>query len=170
MALFFLFIMFQANGQEFPEDNSHTINNDINKFVGTWKWTNQDKSFTIILKKETILYPMGTNITVDNLIGFHKYTVNNVIIENSTEYSNTSYWDRKTTIFGKTRDNPNKVMGSFEHLSKNKSVNFTIEYIDATHFKLLSLEQRTDLYLLNTGESPRLPGISLPQNIIFTKQ
>ncbi|APY01394.1 DUF6705 family protein [Lacinutrix venerupis] len=50
-------------------------NNDFNKFIGTWKHTNGNEEFTIILKKKTLVSRTLNNITyyTDYLYGEYKY-------------------------------------------------------------------------------------------------
>ena len=59
------------------------LNNDLNKFEGTWKWENGNNSFTIVLeKKEQILFSRSNQYN-DLLIGEYKYVENGVEIVNS---------------------------------------------------------------------------------------
>lgn len=165
-------LMLNCNAQNnTPQNGQHIVDNDLNKFVGDWIWTNGSKSFKIILKKEIILLPQGTNITADVIIGFHEFKINGNSIENSTQFINSTLLDNKSTIFGWTRPDFNNIfVGNIFHQSKNKNINFEIEYIDATHFKLKKLKEIEGVFLIAPGQTAKLSGISLPQNIIFTKQ
>jgi hypothetical protein len=69
------------------------------------------------------------------------------------------------------KDIPNKIGGGITHISKkNKNIRYEIEYIDATHIKLVSLKNTEGIKLIFPGEPPHDSSISLPQNIILTKQ
>jgi Family of unknown function (DUF6705) len=59
------------------------VDNDFDKFVGTWKWTENNSSFTIILKKITNMYDEEANFYEDFLMGEYQY------IENGIEKVNT---------------------------------------------------------------------------------
>ena len=77
--------------------NASNLNSNINKFVGTWIWTNGTESLVLIFKKENILLPLEGNIRADVLYGFHQYKVNNIVIESSTQYSNSNYTNKHGT-------------------------------------------------------------------------
>lgn len=166
-----LFI-FECKAQnDLPQDGDNILNNNINKFVGTWNWSENGKSLQIILKKENVKLRVGMNLRADVLIGFHKYIENGVEIENSTQYSNTNYIDNKSTIFGGAGKNEtNTINGGIRHITKNKSIKFEIEYIDSTHIKLVELKDYPGLRVNVPGKPPYDWSISLPQNIILTKQ
>nr|WP_314494121.1 DUF6705 family protein [uncultured Chryseobacterium sp.] len=149
---------------------SNNLNNNINKFIGTWNWSEGGKSFQLILKKESIKLPMTGNVRGEMLYGFHKYVDNNAVIENSTQFAGTTYLDKKSTVLGSSYDNPNIIKGNIQHIAKNKGVNMIIEYIDATHIKLLSLKNFEGTKVNFPGETPYDSSITLPQNIILTKQ
>ena len=58
------------------------LNNDLDAFVGTWKYQNGNTSFTISLKKVEQAETFGNNIT-DKLIGEYRYVENGIEIVNS---------------------------------------------------------------------------------------
>lgn len=157
---------------QIPQDGDNILNSNLNKFVGTWNWSSGGKSLQLVLKKENVKLPFGNNIYADRIIGFHKYIDNGAAIENSTQYSSEAFsMQGNSTIYGSTENgNSNKLSGSMTHKSKNKSVNFEIEYIDATHLKLVKLENREGMKINLPGQPPYDWSISLPQNIILTKQ
>ncbi len=151
--------------------NSNNINDNINKFIGTWVWDAPNESLQLIFKKENILLPIQGNVRADILFGFHKYNKNNAEVENSIQFSYTNYIDKKSTLLGYTLQNPNKLEGGITHISKNnKSVRFEIEYIDANHIKLISLKNPEGIRINVPGKPPYDPSITLPQDIILTKQ
>ena len=149
-----------------PNDGDNITNDNINKFTGTWYWSNGIESLKIVLKKENILLPFGKNIRTDALYGFHIYIKNGIIVENSTDFINTTYNDKKHTVFAiGDKDNPNTLGLGIGHLSKHKSVEATIEMIDSTHIKIVKLENYEGIRFGKFDWS-----ISLPQNITLTKQ
>ncbi len=157
---------------QIPQDGDNILNNHINKFVGTWNWSAGGKSLQLVLKKENVKQPFGNNIYADVIIGFHKYMDNGSTIENSTQYSSETFsMQGNSTIYGSTENNnPNKLSGGMTHKSKNKSINFEIEYIDANHIKIVKLKNRSGMKVTVPGQPPYDWSISLPQNIILTKQ
>ena len=59
------------------------VDNDFNKFIGTWKYTNGNTSFTIVLDKEIKNQPLSNSNYQDMLVGEYQY------IENGVEKANT---------------------------------------------------------------------------------
>ncbi len=151
--------------------NAQNINHNIDKFVGTWIWANGNESLVLIFKKENILLPLEGNIRADILYGFHQYAKNNTVLESSTQYSNGSYLDKKSTLLGYSLENSNKLEGGITHISKNnKNVTYEIEFIDPTHIKLVNLKNPEGIQINFPGQPPYDSSISLPQNIILVKQ
>lgn len=157
---------------QIPQDGDNILNNDINKFVGIWSWSSAGKSLQLVLKKENVKLPFGNNIYADRIIGFHRYIDSGSIIENSTQYSSETFsMQGNSTIYGSTENgNPNKLSGGMTHKSKNKSVNFEIEYIDSTHIRLVQLKNTSGIKVRKLTDPPFDSSIGLPQNIILTKQ
>lgn len=148
-------------------------NPNLDKFIGTWKWQSGNKSFTIVLKKQNItLPPINKNVTADIIYGFHQYNNGNEIFESSMSFQSTNFNDKKSTILslGSISTNYNELNGTISHLSKNKSVNFEIEYINATQIKLVSLKNPPGIKLVIGNQPDYDWEITLPQNIILTKQ
>lgn len=154
-----------------PQDGDNLLNDNINKFIGTWNWSSGGSSLQLVFKKENILLPVGNNVRTDILYGFHKYIQNNINIEDSTQFINTSYQDKKSTFFAIGAENfPNKLKGTMTYISKNKSVNLEFEFIDATHIRLVSIKNLDGIRINVAGKSAFDWSISLPQNITLTKQ
>ncbi len=78
--------------------------------------------------------------------------------------------NKKGTLLGSSFDNPNILSGSIQHTTKNKSVRYEIEYIDTTHIKLVKLENYEGIRIDVPEKPPHDSSITLPQNIILTKQ
>ncbi|WP_419868523.1 DUF6705 family protein [Chryseobacterium sp. CT-SW4] len=146
-------------------------NHNIDKFIGNWIWKEGGNTFELIFKKENISLPIQGNVRADALYGFHKYVSNNILIEDSTIYSNINYNAKKTTLLGYTLKDPNVLKGGITHLSKNnKNVEFEINYIDSTHIKLVKVQNYPGTKINIPGQIPYDSSISFPQNIILTKQ
>lgn len=156
---------------QFPNAGDNVKNDNVDKFIGTWLWHNGNDSLLFIFKKENV-YVKGFDIHMDVLIGFHKFVKNGVVIENSTEYINTWQNDGHSTLYGGTDRivNLNTLTTFIEHTSKNKSVNAEIQYIDSNHIKIISIENPEGMKIRFPGEAPYDWSISIPTNIIFTRQ
>lgn len=168
----FLLLIVNCKAQNtFPKEGDNILNNDINKFAGTWKWEGNGQIFKIILKKENVKIPVNFNLHGDVLYGWHEYIINGSTIESNMQNINTPFSNKSYSLFAMgSKDNSNQLSLGITHLSKNKSVNAIIDYIDATHIKLVSLKNPEGLRLNYPGEPPFDPSITLPQNIILTKQ
>lgn len=67
------------------------IDNDFNKFVGTWKYETSNSTIIIQLQKRTMHYDATNNIYYDMLVGEYQYIVNGVTIVNTlSNLSNTN--------------------------------------------------------------------------------
>lgn len=115
---------------------ANNLNTDLDRYVGSWKWEGNGKTFIWVMKKQNIqIPPFDKNIKADIIYGFHKYMEGNTVVENSLEYANTMFGDKKSTIFGDmgVLGTSTTLEGSIKHLTKNrKNVNFIIEYLDPT--------------------------------------
>jgi len=171
ITILLMLIMTLVKSQNYPQPNTNDLDSNLNKFVGKWIWQNGNNNFTLILKKENALMPFPENYHSDIIIGFHKFTNNGLIIEDFSMFNATNFADKKWSIFAITDYmNKNLLSGSISHKSKNKSVEFEIEYIDATHIKVISLKNSPGLKVSVPGQPPFDWSITLPQNIILTKQ
>lgn len=151
-----------------PEPNGNIANPSLDKFIGTWVWSNGTESLTLVLKKENILLPFFENSRADVIIGFHMFKQGNAIVESSLSYVNTNYSDKRFTILaGNTVgvDNPNKIGGTIENTAKNK----------LGQLKLVinsSLDQLS--WTLNNSEGVRIGKFdytfSYPLSLILQKQ
>lgn len=155
----------------YPQDGDNMLNNNIDKFIGTWKWEDNGQVFRIVLKKENVKLPVNMNLRGDVLYGWHEYTINGSVQESDMQYLNSPFINKKHSLFSMgSVDNPNHLKLAIKHLSKNKSVSGVVEYIDSTHIKIVKIEDYPGLKVNLPGKPPFDWSISLPQNIILTKQ
>lgn len=160
-----------VKSQNYPQPNSNYIDPHLDKFAGTWLWQNGNNSLKLILQKENTLMPFPENYHSDVIIGFHKFINNGSTVEDFFPFTNTNFSNKKWSILaGVDKNNKNLLNGFIYHNSKNKSVEFVIEYIDSTHIKLMSLKNSPGTKVTIQGQPAFNWSISLPQNIILTKQ
>lgn len=167
-----LFFNTNCKAQTYPKPGDHFYDNGVDKFVGTWLWIDGNNSFKITLKKEHVSFMPLTKVDIysDVLYGFHKMIKNSIVEESSLDFSNTTFQDKKWTILTSSDDEkPNILRGTIRHLSKNKSVVLIIEYIDANHIKIISIKNSEGVKF-STPDNPYDSSISLPENIILTRQ
>ncbi|POR26787.1 hypothetical protein BWK58_05165 [Flavobacterium columnare] len=156
-----------------PALGSNIADPNIDKFVGTWYWEGNGKSLQFILKKENVDFMpiIKMDYKLDMIVGVHKYIENGVIIEDSTPFKSGTYADKKTTVSGSTINNgANLLTGSIKHLTKDKFINFKILYIDSKHIKILKLENPYGFHVRKPEDAPFDYSISLPSDIILTRQ
>ena len=151
-------------------------NPELDKFIGIWTGINNGKSITLELKKVKIHVPtlipsFSENKCYDAIFGFHKFIVNGSEIESTLNLSNSTVYEKKWTVLGGTEEsNINRISGTLEHISKNKSIKFRITYIDPTHIKIESLENLPGVRINEPGKPPYDSSIDIPSCIILTKQ
>lgn len=63
---------------------SQITNNELDKFIGTWKWTSGNDTVIIVLQKQVTNLPNGTSNEI--LVGWHKYIENGQLIQSSLQY------------------------------------------------------------------------------------
>jgi hypothetical protein len=68
------------------------VNNELNKFAGTWKYTGPNNtSFTIVLQKKVMVKHPYENHYEDILVGEYKYVSNGVELINTLPNLNTNF-------------------------------------------------------------------------------
>lgn len=100
LALLFLFNMSNAQTSIYLSGGYESgiyykdIDNDLDKFVGTWLYTHGNTSFKIILKKRVHTYSQAGNYHNDLLVGEYQY------IQDGIEYINTlNNIDNNPTVY-----------------------------------------------------------------------
>lgn len=154
-------------------------NNDLDKFVGTWKWINPTNSNTYFeINFFKVLYWNPNNINnhfEDTILGNYKYVENGVVITNTLTWN--TYNDLYSNTFPVIMSNVEKplfkeLLINMRDVAKNKTckANFNIIDLNATtltaNWKLISTDQiRVGQNLPNVQQ-----GFSIPTDIILTKQ
>lgn len=154
-----------------PKPGDNILDPGADKFVGNWLWQEGTTSLTIILKKENVLIPFIKDVRADFTLGYHKFIKDGIVVEDYTMFSNKNFSDKKNSITsGTDSDNRNILNGYIIHSSKDKSIKFELEYIDANHIKLRNLKNKEGVKIRVPGQPAYDWSISLPQNIILTRQ
>ena len=82
-----MFFMSLAKAQE-PQQNENRLNPTLDKFVGTWLWTNMNgDTLKVVFTKQNFLFLPSINFRTDVLVGFHYYKVKSLVKPNSTQVS-----------------------------------------------------------------------------------
>ena len=167
--LIFIFITLTLFGFTQPPPNgSYVINNDINKFVGTWKYKNGNDIFIIKLIKVKFDFK---DYFEDILIGSHEYIKNGVQVESSLDNFNLLPTNHKQrNVFLHKVDatySPDCVVGLIKEITKNKFLTLQLTYISkATPELIWKSDLPEGVY---TDPNFQL-GHTLPKNLVLIKQ
>ena len=147
------------------------VNNDINKFVGIWRWSSGNDTVEITLQKQNYHNQFQT------LCGWHKYVKNGILIESSYQYigrdinvdfsSNDA--DFKTTLNGSCYPStPNNIFFTrFWDLSLHKNFNLFLNMLPgSTTQATWKLRQPRGVYVGPPGKNGLF---TLPRDLIMTK-
>ena len=151
-----------------PQPNGNITNSSIDKFIGTWVWSNGTETLTLVLKKENILLPFLENSRSDMIIGFHKFEQGNTIVESSISYVNTNYSDNHSTITGVNVvgvDNPNELICSITNIAKNKSGDLKLVINSSLNQLTWTLKNREGIKIGNYDFT-----FSYPRSLTLQKQ
>lgn len=145
-------------------------NNILNKFIGTWKYENNGKVFTINLQKSEMIKLI--NYYVDELNGYYKYTDGSLTIVDTSNYPiNKS----KLTGAWLWENNPDKVSLIFSDPERDRlSCKVTLTYSNQSGVEKL----HWDLKVKTIFQQKIAPGVTLkpgtdvrvPTNVELIKQ
>ena len=172
IASVFMLLLYSVNAysqNHVPKPGDVILNPNFDKYVGTWKWENDGKSFVIIFKKINGQFPINVNYSGDMLIGYHEYKDNGSVVESSLAFVNSQPSQKLYTIisaFKSSTPTPNELLTGITHISKNKSVQVKIEYLDPTHIKIVSFSNYQGIKI-STPTYTYDPAISFPDNIFL---
>lgn len=146
--------------------------NEMDKYVGTWKWTQGTKEFILTLIKQKHHYNEtgNDNYYRDRLVGYYQYKENGVIVaDTSSDDLNKDF--RVKVIFVLTCQS-DIISISFEDYKKNKEYDIYLEKLSSTQIKFDGKE-RGDVLVSRSGPgnyAPIYPGNTFPLNMVLTKQ
>ena len=150
-----------------PTPGSNIINNNINKFEGTWQWISGTDTLILKLKK---LNTSFDTYTEDVLMGVHKYVKNGSVIEdalNRFDSITINFKKRTALLYQNLGDDTSKVIGSLKDLTKKKTNNLFLEYVAGTPPTIIWHLETTE----GTFIDPNFQyGLTMPKDIILTKQ
>jgi hypothetical protein len=99
------------DGPTYAESNKYykDLYNDLDRFVGTWLFTNGNTSLTITLQKKVRM--QDGNFFEDVLVGGYKYVVNGLTVVNTLPLLSNNYsQQQKYTLFGNTIIGPSSIL------------------------------------------------------------
>lgn len=151
--------------------SSYAQKPEMDKYVGTWKWTSGNDSFEIILRKEKVFDISKDDLSCEDvIIGFHKYIKNGVVVESSLQHQNTTFTQRMFSIFG-VGEVPGQILwAGLDILSNGNHVKMELKYTDASHLFIKSIKNYQGVQLIPVGTPIPSSEIIFPDNIVLTKQ
>ena len=147
------------------------INNDLNKFIGTWRSVSGTDTTELVLQKQVY------QNSYEMLVGWHRYVKNGVLIQSSFQYIgrdvNIDFYnddvDLKTTLRGFTRPSgpKNVFFNLFFDLTLHKpfEVRFNMLANSTTQASWKITKAGANL----VGKPAYVNGCTLPINLIFNK-
>lgn len=145
----------------------------LDKFVGTWKYTNGNEEFTIkIIKVEKTDFSGTRNYYIDALFGGYKYVKNGNILVDRLSFTTDIYdFQNCAIMFGSgSFFNSNRgisLLGDDAIFGKPLYIKLEITEINQMHW---AISPRENVNINNSMPIPGGPGFGIPKDIILTKQ
>lgn len=170
--IFIALLMISLNG--FSQTTHYDPN--LDKFVGTWKWSSGNDTLTIVLQKQM----ENTHPTFGSreaIIGWHRYVKNGQLKESNMQYLGldyTSYFnsqdpdDNKISIIAASRGPVKLRMALVMDITNNKAeYGYLTMLTGSTTQAEWQIMDSPGVYM---GPSGTIGKITLPKRIILTKQ
>ncbi|UOX35116.1 hypothetical protein LXD69_06280 [Flavobacterium sediminilitoris] len=155
------------NGSLYLKD----INNLYAPYLGTWKWTEGNREFTLTLLKQTKYhYNQGIdNYYEDRIVGYYTYKENGVELINTSNDNLIDSYNIKVDYRFNCRS---KLSGLIKDIAKNKRYLSWFEIISPTQIRFKGKEEE-DGRIQKEGMPPPpvvYVGNSFPLDMVLTKQ
>lgn len=156
-----------TNGSLYLKD----INNLYTPYIGTWKWTETNREFTLTLIKQTKYhYNQGIdNYYEDRIVGYYSYKENGIVLIN-TSNDNLNNESFMGVLF--SLDCYSSLGGDIRDTLKNKFYASSLEILSATQIRFRGKDD-TEIRTQKEGLPPLEPqyvGTSFPLEMVLTKQ
>jgi hypothetical protein len=158
----------RSSPSDAPEKSYYKdLNNELNKYVGTWKFKKGTTSFTIVLIK-ILKKPFYEENFSDGIAGWYQY------IENGVEKVNTLHMtDHKELLSGfKLNDNGDKIILNFHDLERPKMyARLHLSYVmNKGETQLIWNLKYIGVEYVPSGEPKALTDFRVPMKLTLTKQ
>ena len=148
------------------------VNNDFNKFAGTWKYTNGTEILTIVITKAEHILDTEYNVYQDYLVGEYSYTTDGgaTYIVNTIAQNLGIIDKRFNSTYSSGYDDQTSVTYAFRDVVYNKDSRAN------TTFVANGLQNQMVLKLINIGRGyilpdvPPSPNFCIPNNVVLIKQ
>ncbi|WP_379709877.1 DUF6705 family protein [Ferruginibacter yonginensis] len=186
MALIFIGHIIYA---QYPDNGDNIFYPQLNKFEGTWKYSNGNTEVILILKKKHITtnFANGESYQADEVHGVLKVKIsNNTIFDNTTELNelltNSLYKPKISVNVDCFSNNYDVISGYMRDVTKQKGVELKLTYqntntptlllkqINEERFGLINLDGTVISEDLSNPNGTFDPIFTIPNNIVLVKQ
>lgn len=165
----------RCNHNPLTRDNGSLYLKDVNNlytpYIGTWKWTQDNREFVLTLIKQTKYhYNRGIlNYYEDRIVGYYVYKENGVVLIDTSNdnLNNESYMGVKFSL-----DCYSGLGGDIRDILKNKSYASSLEILSPTQIRFRG-DDDTHIRSQKEGQPPLQPqfvGTTFPLEMVLTKQ
>ncbi|MGO4709577.1 DUF6705 family protein [Chryseobacterium sp. 2TAF14] len=161
----------ESSGDYYRKD----MNNIMDKYAGTWKWTNGSREFTLTLIKQIKHHYHETgndNYYKDRIVGYYVYKENGIIIADTSSDNNLST-DYGMKVMFILNCHSQIASIAFEDYKKYKDFDVILESLSPTQLKMKMFEREHIITIRDGVQIPaEMPqgGSTFPMEMILTKQ
>jgi hypothetical protein len=145
----------------------------MDKYVGTWKWTEGDREFALTLLKEKHHFNEfgNSNYYEDRLVGYYKYWENGILIADTSFDDLTQDYGLKVHF---SLNCNNKITSiAFKDYKKHKNFSVHLQSLSPTQIRM-KMKGEEHIIMLRDGvqypPNEPLPGSTFPMEMVLTKQ
>lgn len=150
------------------------VNNLMDPYQGTWKYTDGNKEFTLVLIKQIKYHyndNAATNYYEDRLVGYYIYKENGEIIADTSSEATNNYGGSFLKVGFSPTINGN-ITGTINDYIKHKVYSAWFDFISSTQIKLV-MKKGENHQIWFEGQAPSytiIEGNTFPMEMILTKQ
>lgn len=146
------------------------VNNIMNQYEGTWKWTNGNKEFLLNLSKQKHYYHQygNDNYYEDRLVGYYQVKENGVIIADTSSDDVSKDFSPKVKFISDCYSQI--VSNGFYDYKKKKDYKVILKKLSPTQMKFEGKMHEGSITVPQNGTVMIPAGHSFPLEMILTKQ
>jgi hypothetical protein len=146
------------------------VNNIINQYEGTWKWTGGSREFTLILIKQKHRFHQYANYNYyeDRLVGYYQVKENGVLIADTSSDDLSQDYRLKVHLILDCYSHITSIR--FEDYKKKKDYQVILQKLSPTQMKFEGKMHEGSIIVPQNGTVMIPPGHTFPLDMILTKQ
>ena len=147
--------------------------NEMDKYTGTWEWTQGSRIFTItLMKQKNLINDFGnSNYYRDRLVGYYKYWENGVLIADTSSEDLTQDYGISVHFTLNCHNHITSI--AFKDYKKFKDFDVMLTSLSSTQIKMKMEGMEHVIMIINGMQSPPnapLPGSTFPMEMVLTKK